>query len=130
MQPITTKEQLRQNIITYETYLNSVNSSIRDFSYDLCKNGICFVSYKVNGSWHFAPSRFLGYLNNSIEQHEKNDTKDGRVTNPAINTALNKKPDTSQELEECYIDFCNKLGIVPNRTGPFGVARKYWQFNL
>jgi hypothetical protein len=130
METITTKEQLKQNIRTFETYLNSQDTAVRDYTYELCKKGICFVAYKISGSWHFAPSRFLGYVNNSLEQHEKNNTKDGRVTNPAIDTILNKKPDSIQELEECYIDFCNKLGIVPNKTGAFGVARKYWQINL
>jgi hypothetical protein len=75
----------------------------------------------------FAPSRFIGYKNNTITKHESNITKDGRETNPAISDALGvKQPIINEELEELYKKYCIYLGFSPPPKGAFGVTRKYW----
>ena len=75
---------------------------------------------------YFAPSRFIGYANNSIENHESNHSKDGKVTTPKISELLGKDCVFDEELEKSYRGFCQKLGFVANEAGAFGVRRKYW----
>lgn len=74
----------------------------------------------------FGPSRFLGYVGNTLEAHERNDGKDGRDTNDAISAVLGTEPASDDFLEAHYKAFCARIGVTPNRTGSFGVQRKYW----
>ena len=90
------------------------------------KRGICFVAYGHKAPYKFAPSRFIGYRDNTFEAHASNNRKDGKETNPAISEILGSQPNSDAELEQAYGAFCRSLGFEPNSTGPFGVARKYW----
>ena len=90
------------------------------------KRGTCFVVYGHKTPYEFAPSRFIGYRENTFEAHENNSNKDGRETNPAISRILGSQPSTDDDLEQQYCDFCRSLGFQPNATGAFGVDRKYW----
>ncbi|MCB1660680.1 MAG: HNH endonuclease, partial [Pseudomonadales bacterium] len=74
----------------------------------------------------FAPSRFIGYANNTIDKHEANHSKDGRETTPKISKLLGKDCVFDEELEKSYREFCQALGFEANDTGAFGVKRKYW----
>lgn len=92
----------------------------------LIKRGTCFVAYGQNDLVKFAPSRFIGYQDNTFEGHTKNQSKDGRETNPAISEALGSHAVPSEELELAYANYCRSLGFEPNEKGSFGVERKYW----
>lgn len=81
---------------------------------------------QMNIGMIFAPSRFIGYIENTIGYHENNNSKDGRVTNKAINEILKKTPQVDGELEFQDKQFCQCLGFTPSKTGTSGVARKFW----
>jgi putative restriction endonuclease len=73
-----------------------------------------------NGKLLFGPSRFVGYINNSMSLHESNGERDGRITDKAITKILGKKVN-SREVEEEYIKFCEVLGIKI-----YSKKRVYW----
>jgi putative restriction endonuclease len=126
MKSITSREELFTNIFQLERYRTESQGSDFEYYKTLVKRGTCFVPYLINEKICFAPSRFVGYENNNIDSHESNSAKDGRVTNEAINTVLATKPLNSPMLENAYKAFCDRLGVVANATGNFGVPRKYW----
>ena len=121
---VASGQDLQANI----DYLERTISSNRRKYRDLIKLGTCFVAYKAGNETHFAPSRFLGYRDNSFEEHERNDRKDGRETNPAITTIIGSPPKPDEELEKSYRDFCVGLGFDARPRGNFGVERKYWDW--
>jgi len=81
---------------------------------------------KVNDSYKFYPSRFVGYTSNSMDAHLENESRDGRETNPAISEILGNKPVPNTEFDKYYKEYCETLGFTANDRGTFGVERKYW----
>jgi hypothetical protein len=124
-------KDLQVNLETLENYLNSPLQKEKEYALDRVKLGTCFVVYEINGQKHFAPSRFIGYKDNTMGKHDKNDKKDGIETKPAISGVL-KTADASCSLgndafmDQAYMDYCLKLGITPKVKGAFGVERKFW----
>jgi len=96
------------------------------FAINLVKKGTCFVVIKINGSFKFYPSRFIGYDSNSMDAHLDNVHRDGRETNPAISEILGITPVPNYEMDKLYKDYCQTLGFTSNDKGAFGVERKYW----
>lgn len=129
MQLIKTKEQLVNNIDTVERYLIEGNEKEQQFIRDLIKRGKCFVAYQVGGETRMAPSRFLGYIQNSILKHTRarsSKTIDGRETNPVISAILDFKLVHSVDYERLYLKYCNSLGIIPADHK----NRRYWGMQL
>ncbi|AJD92216.1 hypothetical protein JMA_28990 [Jeotgalibacillus malaysiensis] len=83
--------------------------------------GSCFLIYKKNGEMYIGPSRFIGYLDNSIEKHESAYEIDGRVTNKKITKILNQPCLVNEEAEKLFQEYCNRHGISPHIK-----VRKYW----
>lgn len=129
MKLIKNKEQLIKNIDTLESYLTEGDEFEISEATSLVKRGTCFVAYQVDKELRFAPSRFIGYVNNKLEIHSVSH-KDGRETNKAIIDILTDKPTPNDNLEKKYFDYCNQLGIQPNEKGAFGVQRKFWRLNI
>lgn len=129
MELVTNKEQLIKNIETLEQYLTEGDSRDLHEANSLVKKGICFVVYKVSDELRFAPSRFIGYMDNSISKHISNSTKHGSYTNGAIKRILNNEPLPDGILEKKYFEYCNRLGIYPDEKASFGSKRKFWVLN-
>lgn len=127
MELITNRKQLIANIETLERYLTNGNEFEKRKALSLVKQGICFVTYKVGDETRFAPSRFIGYIDNTIDKHLANNTKHGTFTNGAIKSILNDEPFRNDELEKKYFEYCARLGIYPNRRAPFDADRKFWK---
>ena len=121
---VKTFDEISKNIQTIEKYLN--DPELKEYAFGLIKRGTCFVVVKNNDEYRFYPSRFIGYTANTKELHSNNIEKDGRVTNKAISSILNKKPVLFEELDKEYCQFCKRQGITPNLKGAFGVKRKFW----
>ena len=67
---IENKEELICNLNTVEYYLSAAEGEEnRDAMIDLIGKGTNFVAYHYKGQMHFAPSRFIGYLNNTLLVH-------------------------------------------------------------
>lgn len=126
MRLITTKEQLIQNIESVENYLADGTETEKETIRNLIRKGKCLVAYKVNTETRFAPSRFLGYVENQLSKHLKSNTKDGRETNVLINKELETKLISSEALENNYIKYCENLGVQPSNYS----KRRYWFFEL
>jgi len=127
---ISTFNHLIQNINTIESCLTEGNDDERLEASKLIKQGICFVAYKVGKEIRFAPSRFIGYHNNTIKEH-LTIKKNGNETNKAISKILKSKPAAYITLEKKYIDYCSKLGSKPNvEGGAFSNTRQYWTIHL
>jgi hypothetical protein len=103
-------DELRSNLLVLDNYL-SKDEEEEKFAKNLVRRGICFVAYKINSEWRFAPSRFIGYANNSMSIHKGNYEKDGRKTNPVISRVIKRELKMDDSLEEEYFRYCRFLGI-------------------
>ena len=126
MKLITTKDQLISNINTVENYFADGTDSEMETIRDLIRKGKCLVGYKVNNEIRFAPSRFLGYVNNKLTKHLNSSTKDGRETNVLISKVLKTKLFANENLEKRYIRYCKNIGVLPSNYK----KRRYWLFEL
>lgn len=126
MQLVTNLFQILANVRILEAQRLGTQTGDSDTYLTLIKRGTCFLPYSTRGGLAFAPSRFIGYKRNSIAKHGANETRDGRLTNGAINGILGQQPVTDATLEAEYLRFCVRIGFTPSQTGTFGVRRKYW----
>jgi len=120
-------EDLSKNKEQVERYLNSESSN--DHAAEMkgyIQRGHKFVCYKIDNEYHFAPSRFIGYKNNTLYKHKNyrsNHMITGTDTDRILTRLLgNAKEDDS--IENCYIEFCRSLYISPSKKR----QRKYWIF--
>lgn len=130
MKLIENKEQLITNIDTLEGYLTEGDEYSSGEAKSLIKRGTCFVAYHIENEFRFAPSRFIGYIDNKLDKHSAFTGKDGRETNKVINEILGTKPLQNDTLNLKYIEYCNKLNIQPSEKGSFGAPRKFWQLSI
>lgn len=126
MNTIKNKAELIANIEILENYISSKTEPQYGFALDLIKKGVCFVALKSENGYKFYPSRFIGYLSNTMDAHQNNDTKDGKATNPAISLILGSKPVVNPTVNVEYDKYCEKLGFFAREKGAFGVQRKFW----
>jgi len=117
-------KQLEQNLETVEFYISEGTDFETDKTNGLIQAGACFVAYEIDNELRFAPSRFVGYKNNSLVQHLKSH-KDGRDTNLVIQGMMKNKLIANEKLEKAFLKYCQNLGIEP-----YNKKRKYWKFNL
>jgi predicted HNH restriction endonuclease len=129
MRLIKNLEQLISNIKSVENYFADGSENDKIQISGLISKGKCLVAYKVNSEIRFAPSRFLGYIDNELSKHIKS-TKaksiDGRETNVLITRVLESKLHSNEELEVKYIQYCKNLGVEPSNYS----KRRYWYFKL
>tara|TARA_R110000744_G_scaffold242323_1_gene359458 strand:+ start:278 stop:1048 length:771 start_codon:yes stop_codon:yes gene_type:complete len=124
MELIDDIKQLESNLETLEFYLTEGTDYENATTIGLIRAGACYVCYEIDNELRFAPSRYVGYKNNNLNQHLKSH-KDGRDTNVAISNILDDKLATNEKLERAFLKYCRNLGIEP-----YNKKRKYWRFNL
>lgn len=128
MNTVTTLEQLNTNLKKLEYYLQMGTADEQEEARRFIERGTCFLAYNDGARLRFAPSRFIGYENNTFDKHSSNETRHGGVTNPAISRLLKtRQPLVDTDLEEQYQQYCHSLGITPRPKGSFGASRKYWR---
>lgn len=116
MEPIRTKVELLDNIKLVDQYLKNGTSTEKRQMHDLIRLGYSFVVYERNGEYRFVPSRYIGYVNNTIAKHKNhNKRKDGGETNRHIPQVLMEKRMPSEELDKIYISYCLSLGVEPKK---------------
>lgn len=126
MKLVESLDQVLTNVAALDDVRSGRRPGESEVYASLIKRGTCFLPYPTSTEIAFAPSRFIGYAANTFTKHAKNDARDGRRTNAALNAILGHIPAADVTLENAYQQFCAAIGIVPSRTGTFGVARKYW----
>lgn len=114
---------IMKNILTLEKYRVSENCRESDYYKKIVRRGKVFVVVKINGALLFAPSKFVGYLENNMEKHEidKNYKRDGRETNREIDNFLGKH-EMNGVMETEFLRFCKQNFIVPADN-----KRTYWK---
>lgn len=120
---ISTKAQIIKNLDRIEGYLSSESDELYYAMSQYIANGKVFVSYIVDGKYHFAPSRFVGYKDNTLIKHQNNKEKHGTTTTNYISKILGPNHFDST-LEVAFLNYCKWLGVMPSNN-----KRTYWLLN-
>ena len=116
-------DDIIKNIEMIDLYLSKKVDPEYTYALNLIKRGSCFLKYHDK----FYPSRFLGYKDNSMQMHDSNPIRDGRITNKRISSILKvSKPVFDAKLNEEYQEYCRRLGFEAREKGAFGAERKFW----
>ena len=120
-------EELRQVDANLE-YLDAafVDAATRQKYLGYIERGTVFLPYLKLGRTAFAPSRFIGYKNNTLEKHQINLLKDGKKTTPRLSSLLGEAA-VHSGLEQEYLLFCAAIGAKPGLTGNRGAPRRFWR---
>ena len=127
MRLVRTLNEIEANMDTLDRYLLNKTESTYSYALGLVKRGTCFIVKRNDSGYCFYPSRFIGYANNTMDQHLNNDMKDGKETNPVITQILGSHVRVNPVLDKEYRLYCEKLGFIANEKGAFGVERKFWE---
>lgn len=126
MRLVESLDEIYENISVLERIRQAGQSTELATYRSLIKRGTCVLPYSTADGIAFAPSRFIGYADNSLSKHAANESRDGRRTNGALNDILDLRPIADHSLEAAYQDFCSSIEVTPSKTGTFGVERKFW----
>lgn len=107
---IENRTDVINNIRTLYSYLNSDNEEEREWAIDRFKLGKWFVVEDIDGKLMFAPSRFVGYKNNTIEKHTEN-YGDGTQTNARLRKLKLYKEGYDDYIAEQFLSLMLSLGI-------------------
>ena len=129
MELIETLPKLIKNTLYLEEKLNSKSVSDKEEASNLLKDGICFVKYIKQEKVFFAPSRFIGYSDNTLLKHKNNREKHGSKTNNRIKRILNQIAKPNKKLEKEYFKFCGTYNIKPPQKAKFNELRKFWDLS-
>ena len=121
LQLIRNIDDLKKQLEKVEDYLRKGDPSMKE----LIKNGVNFVSYECDGNIHFAPSRFVGYRNKTIEMHNEDKKGIGGRTDAKLNDVLKKEKTENLELLEKLNIFAEELGITVNKR-----KHSFWKTDI
>jgi 5-methylcytosine-specific restriction enzyme A len=124
MNPVSSTEEIAANIAVFDRYRTSEKSKHRLYFSKRLRLGKIFVYGTLGRQFLFAPSRFAGYSQCTVEKHEAFLFKDGKVTTPKISRLLGK-PVSNAKAETAYIALCNEIGVIPSAKN-----RTYWFIEL
>ena len=114
---IETREDIVQNIKTLYSYLDGkVDSEHKDWAIQRMSQGRNYVIEVVDSQIYFAPSRFVGYIDNTMEKHKANHGN-GTETDNQIKIFYQKVQDV--KLDVLLQKAMSEYGIVVG-------AKKYW----
>ncbi len=122
MEFVKSIEEIRRNMKTLDGYLEQKMEPEYSYALSLIQKGACFAAVESEDGLRFYPSRFIGYAENGMVEHQNNSEKDGRKTNRVIFNILRKEALPQPELEAAYIKYCEQLGIKVHHKD-----RRYWQ---
>ncbi|APG62653.1 hypothetical protein LPB140_07470 [Sphingorhabdus lutea] len=132
---VETKAEIIDNVNTFLDGIYSNSDDKEDFR-KMVKRGVDFYPIQNGYNFDFAPSRFIGYANNDLENHRllkkdiknnntsvggrKTTTADGRKTTTAINKVLDPKAIHNEFLKSELVAFGNRIGTkIDNRKHKF-----------
>ena len=109
-----------KNIYTLYSYgTHSVKSETRDWAVERYSLGQCYVVESFGGTLLFAPSRFVGYKDNTVEKHSLN-PGDGRDTNRKLLELKLYKEAADKEmcdfLAEQFVSFMAPFSIAKENS--------------
>ena len=107
-----------KNIYTLYSYIKSESEEEKKWALQRFKQGKWYVVEIFGNSLLFAPSRFVGYKNNTIEKHTVNHG-DGTETNNYFRNLKLYKESTDEYLSTEFKKFMNALGIEKDTANFF-----------
>lgn len=117
---IEKREDIISNIETLYSYLHcESDEEYKQWAVDKLKRGKNMVVEVIDGHICFAPSRFVGYLNNTKDKHDENHG-DGTDTDNILKTYYNK-------IEDGRLDFILQRELA--KHGESSTEKKYWIHN-
>ena len=126
MKLITTREQLEKNIVTFNNYLFMGTLEQKTWAIRRMLECSYFIIYSINNELQFAPSIFVGYVDNSINKHDSYKEKHGTKTKNTINKLLKCEPVSDRALFEEYFKYCEKINIEKRENGVCNQSKKFW----
>lgn len=111
MEFVGSKKDIRKNLKAFDRKLRDEGDNASGFFHERVRRGRNFVSYQAGSDWRFAPSRYVGYKNNTQEDHEKSEDKDGGKTDRALSKVLGGNPKPDKEKSKLLNEFSQKLSI-------------------
>ena len=114
---IDNRDDLIKNLDTVESYLNGDNDEMVEIMAELIRKGKNFVAYDFNGSTHFAPSRFVGYKDNTIKKHfQKDNGKHGTYTSQRLRRSDILGTDRIDPMLQAEWErYCRECGVEPTQ---------------
>lgn len=123
MDLVETYDDLARNLHWLE-HTRAHPSSSDYYKYvEYIRRGQSYLPYVVDEGLAFAPSRLIGYRNNSFSAHASNSDKDGRITTPLITQIIGVDVEENIRLENQYVKFLAGLGGDPS---PHKRRRRFW----
>lgn len=113
---IKTRDDVIQNIKTLYSYLSDGDEDHYQWAIERLKKGKNYVVEIIDSHAYFAPSRFVGYKDNTIEKHDENHG-DGTQTDDDLKAFYKKVQDN--RLDNL---FKNEISKYTRLTG----SKKYW----
>lgn len=114
---IKTKDDIIRNIMTlYSYFKGELGDEYKNWAIDKMVRGKNFVVEVIDSKICFAPSRFVGYIDNSKDKHDENHG-DGTQTDEKIKIYYNKIQDERLDL------------LLQNELLKYGASsgeKKYW----
>lgn len=107
---IECRKDVRENILTLYSYLqNKEEEYYYEWAKERLSQGRNFVVETIDGKLYFAPSRFVGYKQNSLEKHEDNSDKSGTDTDRELKRFY-KLIDVESALDDYFIETLAQYG--------------------
>ena len=114
---IKTREDVIRNMMTLDSYLKGeFGDEYKRWAVDRMVKGRNFVVEVIDSKIHFAPSRFVGYLDNTKEKHEENHG-DGKSTDRVLKTYY-------QKLQDGRLDVLLQKEL--SKYGASSEEKSYW----
>tara|TARA_R110002096_G_scaffold429588_1_gene642589 strand:+ start:474 stop:881 length:408 start_codon:yes stop_codon:yes gene_type:complete len=120
MTAVRKRDDIIDNIETFEGYLRSSKKDEKDFAIKTVKEATSILVYKVNGENHFAPARFVAYKNNKMAAFLKEEEDARDVIN--IMTKIVGLPFKNDKIIEKFNEYAGQFTkTVPDHE------RQYWR---
>ena len=114
---ITTREEVLENIETLYSYMDNPNDAdTYEWASGILKNGRIYITDIIDSKLYFAPSRFVGYTENTVDKH-KADPGHGTQTNNKLTKFYREVQDV--RLDAAFQTMLSKYGLESSE-------KKYW----
>ncbi len=119
-------ESLSEIEANVDTLIQAIHSDSKDRALyaDLVKKGAIFYPFQFGDILAFAPSRFIGYKNNDIENHKNlvaTGVAHGSYTSARITSILGYDCLESQDFDAALSNYCEHIGVSVE-----GKRHKFW----
>ena len=121
MEFVQDKEEIFDNVELFLEGLEMGTELEKTKTIQLIKKSKTFLVIDTDEVLVFAPSTFIGYKENKIENFSGQLAE--HETNAVLTKLLGSTPKIDKTLDEQFLDFCDELEINRNDVG---LSRDYW----